>query len=83
MLAFGVRLLVWQNNKAAINEVQYVVTHVYKQDARLLIAGDISGFLTGPDPPSVATIIMHPPGYPVFIAAVYSIFGESEALRII
>jgi 4-amino-4-deoxy-L-arabinose transferase-like glycosyltransferase len=82
-LAFVVRLVVWQNNKAAIDGVQYGVTHVYKQDARLLVAGDFRTFLTGPDPPSDATIIMHPPGYPIFIAAVYALFGENESLRIV
>jgi 4-amino-4-deoxy-L-arabinose transferase-like glycosyltransferase len=82
-LALVVRLNVWQNNKAAIDGVQYVVTHIYKQDARLLVNGDISTFLTGPDPPSDATIIMHPPGYPVFIAVVYALFGENESLRIV
>ncbi len=82
-LAFFVRIIVWQNNKSAIDGVQYVVTEVYKKDARLLVNGDARGFLTGPDPPSDATIIMHPPGYPVFIAAVYALFGENESLRII
>lgn len=82
-LAFGIRLVIWQNNKAAIDGVQYVVTHVYKQDARLLVAGDVRTFLAGPEPPSDATIIMHPPGYPLFIAAVYSFFGENSSLRII
>ena len=82
-LAFVVRLIVWQNNNAAIDGVQYVVTEVYKQDARLLVARDIRGFLAGPDPPSDATIIMHPPGYPIFIAAVYALLGENESLRII
>jgi len=82
-LAFGVRLLVWQNNKTAIDAVQYVVTDVYKRDARLLVTGDVGAFVTGPDPPSDATIIMHPPGYPIFIAAIYSIFGENGSLRII
>jgi 4-amino-4-deoxy-L-arabinose transferase-like glycosyltransferase len=82
-LAFAVRLVVWQNNKAAIDAVQYVVTEVYKQDARLLVAGDVRGFLAGPDPPSDSTIIMHPPGYPLLIAVVFGSFGENGSLRII
>lgn len=82
-LAVAVRLVVWQNNTRAIDAVQYVVTEVYKRDARLLVAGDVRTFLAGPDPPSDATIIMHPPGYPVFIAAIYGIFGEGESLRVI
>lgn len=82
-LAFAVRMLVWHNNKVAIDGVQYVVTDVYQQDARLLTGGDLRTFLAGPDPPSDATIIMHPPGYPMFIAAIYLIFGEGEWLRIV
>lgn len=82
-LAFGVRFLVWQNNKVAMDGVQYVVTHMYKEDAKTLLTGGIGAFLAGPNPPSDATILLHPPGYPLLIAAVYSIFGETEALRII
>lgn len=54
-LAFAVRMLVWHNNKVAIDGVQYVVTDVYQQDARLLTGGDLRTFLAGPDPPSDAT----------------------------
>jgi 4-amino-4-deoxy-L-arabinose transferase-like glycosyltransferase len=75
-------MIVWQNNKIAMDSVQYVVTDVYKQDARLLVNGDVETFITGPDPPSDATIIMHPPGYPILIATVFALFGENEMLRI-
>lgn len=82
-LSFGVRCIVWQNNRTEIARVQSVVTDIYKQDARLLVAGDLAGFISGPTPPSDATIIMHPPGYPVFIAAIYRYAGENEVLRIV
>jgi len=82
-LAFGIRFVVWQNNAIAMDGVQYMVTHMYKEDARTLMRGEIGTFLAGTDPPSDATVLLHPPGYPIFISAVYSIFGETEALRII
>src|SRR6266550_1514403 len=81
--AFGVRFLVWQNNKIAMDGVQYVLTDTYKADAKTLLNGDVRTFLAGPNPPSDATILLHPPGYPLFIAVVYGIFGENEFLRII
>lgn len=81
-LAFGVRFVVWQNNKIAMDGVQYVVTHLYKEDARTLLRGDVGTFLAGPNPPSDASVLLHPPGYPLFIAAAYGIFGENEGLRI-
>lgn len=61
-ISAGVRLLVWQNNKLVIEEPQWVLADIYKLDARLLVAGDLKTFLTGNDPPSDTTIIMHPPG---------------------
>ncbi len=83
LIAAGVRILVWQNNKAGMNGVQYVVTGMYKDDARTLLSGEISSFLAGPNPPFDATILEHPPGYPLFIACVYGIFGENVSLWVI
>lgn len=82
-LSFGVRFLVWQNNRVEIDRVQSVVTDVYKKDARLLASGSVAVFVTGPDPPSDATIIMHPPGYPILIASIYRAAGEGEPLRVV
>ena len=83
VLSVGVRLLLWQSNKVAMAEVQYGPTDLYKDDARTLLRGDLKTFLAGPNPPSDATTLLHPPGYPILIAAVYGIFGESEAYRIV
>jgi|GEM_PF-1681063 len=82
-IAFGVRFLVWQNNKITMEGVQYVVTQMYKNDAKTLLAGNLREFLAGPNPPSDATILEHPPGYSLFIALVYGVFGENEVFRII
>ncbi len=81
-IAFGVRFLVWQNNKIAMDGVQSVVTQMFKNDAKTLLAGNIRAFLAGPNPPSDATILEHPPGFSLFIALGYGIFGENEAFRV-
>lgn len=81
--AAGVRLVVWQNNKLDMREVQSVVSATYKQDASYLLSGDTGGFIEGPDPPSDANILGHPPGYPIFIAGVWSVFGQNDSLLIV
>jgi 4-amino-4-deoxy-L-arabinose transferase-like glycosyltransferase len=82
VVSAGVRLLVWQNNKVEMDGVQWVLTHLYKQDARALLSGDLRLFLAGPNPPSDATVLLHPPGYPILLASVYGIAGENEAFRV-
>lgn len=82
LLALGVRVLVWQNNKLEMAGVQWMLTHMYKQDAANLVAGDIGLFLAGPNPPSDANILLHPPGYPMFIAATQAVTGSENAFLI-
>lgn len=76
-VSFGIRVLVWQNNKIAMDEVQNLVTIMYQGDAITLASGDLPGFLTGPNPPYNATILAHPPGYPLLMAPVFAVFGEN------
>ncbi len=83
ILAAGVRLLVWQNNAQEMETVQSVLQQIYKRDARNLADGQISLFLTGPDPPSDANVLLHPPGYSILIAGIYSIAGEGEIFRVV
>ncbi|MEK7722829.1 MAG: glycosyltransferase family 39 protein [Acidobacteriota bacterium] len=78
-----VRLIVWQNHESEINNALSLIVSEYKEEARTLLSGDITTFLCGKNPPSNADILSHPPGYPIFVAIVFAIFGESEALRII
>jgi len=77
-VAAGVRFLVWQNNKVAMSGVQYVVVEGYLRDAQLLIDGNIAEFVRGPDPPSNANILLHPPGYPIFLAAIDQTVGSGS-----
>ena len=81
-ISIGVRLLVWQSNKIAIAGVQYSIVTLYLDDTATLLSGDLRTFLSGPDPPSDATILTHPPGYSLLIAPVAFIFGDGDAFRI-
>ena len=55
------------------------MTDDYKLQAHLLLHGDLGRFLRGPNPPSDANTLRYPPGYPILIAAVYKLFGDSDA----
>jgi 4-amino-4-deoxy-L-arabinose transferase-like glycosyltransferase len=82
LVALGVRLLVWQHNRSDIEQVMTGLTAGYKDDARVLLSGNLKLFLRGPAPPSDATVLAHPPGYAILMAAIFKIFGESDsALR--
>src|SRR5688572_31707796 len=81
LIALTVRAFHWQDNPIP---PFYGMTGEYKAHAMVLVQGDLKGFLQGPNPPSNAHVIKHPPGYPLLMAAVYKIFGDSEdALRFI
>jgi hypothetical protein len=79
-LALGVRLLHWQDNRQSFPFMG--MTGEYKYHAMLLVEGHLARFWHGNDPPSDANTIKHPPGYPLLMAAVYALFGDSDkALR--
>jgi hypothetical protein len=79
LLALGVRLLVWQHNRAAIEQVMTQLTLTYKEDARVLARGDWRLFVRGANPPSDANVLAHPPGYPLAAALLFALTGESDA----
>lgn len=79
--SFAVRFILWQNNKVEMATVQSVVTENYLRDAATLASGDIRTFLAGPEPPSNARVIDHPPGYPLLIGVVEAITGSLEVWR--
>ena len=76
LAACGVRLFHLQDNRHSIPF--HGMTGEYKAHALTLVRGDFDGFLRGPDPPSDANVVKHPPGYPLLMAAVYKIFGVSD-----
>src|SRR6185369_7112447 len=74
LLAFAVRTLTWQDNYNDAWKVQTSVSARYKESARQLVAGDFKGFV------SDVQRLGHPPGYPILIAAIYSLAGESDSI---
>lgn len=79
LVALGARLLVWQHNGSDIAQVMTGLTAGYRDDARYLISGNWRLFLRGPEPPTNANILAHPPGYSIMMAAIFPLFGESDA----
>jgi hypothetical protein len=77
LVAVGVRVLHWQDNRQAL---PFAGMHAeYKTHALVLAGGDLTHFLRGFDPPSDANFVKHPPGYPLLLAALFKLFGESDA----
>jgi hypothetical protein len=59
------------------------LTARYKEEAQFLLAGDLTSFVKGSKAQADATILTHPPGYPIVIAIIYKISGNSDrALRL-
>src|SRR5438067_4224619 len=78
-VAFGVRLLCWRDARFEAAGVQTAVTQNYKHLARLLGENGATSFFDPASTTSDPDLLGHPPGYPVILALVYKIFGESDA----
>lgn len=83
VLAVGVRLLVWYNTAAEINLPMSGLTAGYEADARTLLSGQLGLFLRGPNPPSDANVLAHPPGYSIFLAAILAVRDSFTAARVV
>ncbi len=82
-MAVGARLLQWQNNWLTIDKTMWRLTQRYKDEAQFLLNGDISSFVRGPLPQPDPGVLMHTPGYPLLIASIYKVSGNSDvALRL-
>src|SRR5260370_39282406 len=71
ILALGVRFLSWQDNRREVGEVETFVTMEYAESARQLLCGDFRAFLSDVER-------VHPPGYPIVLAGIFKVFGESD-----
>lgn len=78
LLAIGVRLLLWQDNRTNFPRVFSGMVEHHQDNARLLLRGEVSRFITGPAPPGDANILTYPPGYPVIMAIVFRIFNDAD-----
>lgn len=77
--AFGVRLLCWRDVRFEAYKVQTAVTENYRQMARLLAENGAASLYDAASPTSEPDLLGHPPGYPLVLAAVYAVSGESDA----
>lgn len=78
VFAFVVRTLTWQDNKRDAWRVQTQVTAGYKDSARTLLNSNYTRFL------SDVTYLGHPPGYPILLAVIFKLAGESDtALQVV
>lgn len=84
LIALGVRFLQWQNSWLVADAMMSRLTARYNDEAQFLLNGDIVSFVYGsrskPDP----SILSHPPGYPILIALIYRVSGNTNtALRLL
>jgi 4-amino-4-deoxy-L-arabinose transferase-like glycosyltransferase len=79
VVASGVRLLTWHETRTEVGKVQTTVTAGYKRDARYLNDGGVFSLLSRASPLAQPDSLGHPPGYPLLLAAVFKVFGESDA----
>ncbi len=78
IVAFGVRLLSWHDTRREVSKVQTVVAADYQHTARLFRQEGARGFYRSSGPLADANLLGHPPGYPIVIAIVSAVFGESN-----
>lgn len=82
-IATGVRLLQWQNNWLTIDKSMWRLTERYREEAQFLLDGDLRAFIRGSTPDPDPGILMHTPGYPLLMALIYEMSGNSDtALRL-
>lgn len=59
------------------------LTARYKEETQFLLTGDLTSFVKGSRSQPDAMILTHPPGYPIVMAVIYKISGNSDrALRL-
>jgi dolichyl-phosphate-mannose-protein mannosyltransferase len=78
LLAAGARLLHWEDYQLHIGADQNGLVRRYQQQAQRMLDGDGVLFPTGYQQHSSAQLIVHPPGYSVFIAIVFGLIGKSD-----
>jgi 4-amino-4-deoxy-L-arabinose transferase-like glycosyltransferase len=77
--AFGARLLCWRDVRFEAYKVQTAVSQNYKHLARLLGANGAASFYDPASGTSEPDLLGHPPGYSFLLAALYAVWGESDA----
>ncbi|HEY9232436.1 MAG TPA: glycosyltransferase family 39 protein, partial [Blastocatellia bacterium] len=82
LLAVGVRLLYWQDAYAELARGEPWMADLarqYKSEAQRMREGDGVLFPRQPVDPGDARGLLHPPGYSMLMAAIFSVGGESNS----
>jgi hypothetical protein len=79
LVAFGVRLLAWQDNAREALRVQSAVTEGYRHTGRLLREGGLSAFFSASSPLADPSHLGHPPGYSILLAIVSGSSRDADA----
>ena len=78
LAAFGVRLLHWQDYQLNVGADQAGLVSRYQQQAQRMLDGHGVLYPTGYQQHASVQLLLHPPGYSIFIATVFGLFGHSE-----
>src|SRR5258708_2148187 len=77
LTAFSVRSIQWQDNRLTVGDLLGSIVQRYQRQAAEILDGQGILFTADPLASSNTPRLIHPPGYPIFIAAIYRIFGAS------
>src|SRR5260370_33926214 len=72
VIATGLRLLSWQDNRFDVAKVEWVVAKEYQEAAQVLSRGDVSAYLHNP------SYMTHPPGYALLRATIFKTLSSSD-----
>ncbi|MDX6694451.1 MAG: Dolichyl-phosphate-mannose-protein mannosyltransferase [Blastocatellia bacterium] len=78
LVAFGVRLLAWQDNRFEARKVQTAVTEGYKHAARLLSEDGLASFFNASAPLADTNHLGHPPGYSFLLALLSRLTSDTD-----
>jgi hypothetical protein len=79
LITFSVRVLYWNDHQLLALANNTVVTELYYRPfAQSLVAGNFREFIGGPESGTDATVLGHPPGYPLLIALATIISNQPD-----
>lgn len=73
LVAVGVRILSWQDNRLDAAKVEWVIASEYREAGEKLARGEVSAVLRN------LYYMTHPPGYSLVLALIFKTIGTSQA----
>lgn len=78
LLTLGVRFIHWEDYQLNIATDQSSLVQRYKQQAQRMLDGDGILFPRDYEQHQSVQLLVHPPGYSIFVAGVFGLFGKSD-----